>query len=359
MSRGWATAVVGAQYGSEGKGAVVAAVAHQYDAHVRSGGPNAGHTFYLDGEKFVGRSIPVGWCNPVAELFIGPGAVIDFAVLSDELEKIERAGFRVRGRLMVDPRAVSVTSSQHFAEGGVHGRAHRQIGSTGEGVGLARMAKINRGAIIPIEQAPYKCLHVANMLPQFASIGVTVGDVAAELQELIADGGRVLLEGTQGHGLSLTLGDWPYVTSTDTNAAQLAADAGISPSDVKETILVARTYPIRVAGNSGPLYEETTWEQLGLEPEITTVTRKVRRVGHWDFAQVARAVKTNWPAMVVVTFMDYLFPQSSGTVNWRALSDATLEWMKSQEQLIGAPIVAVTTGPDSFCPISTFAEAER
>ena len=355
MSRGHAVALIGAQYGSEGKGLVAAAIANDYDSHVRVGGPNAGHTFYFDEQKFVARSVPIGWINPDARVFIGPGAVIDLNVLREELAMIEEAGYSVRDRLMVDSRAVIISHAQHMAEGGTSGRAHAQIGSTGEGVGLARMAKINRDTLIGTDSAPYRCTRVANEEGEFETEGIEVGDVAAELHTRLREGSKVLLEGAQGCGLSLTLGDWPHVTSADTNAAQLASDAGISPSDVSHSILVARTYPIRVAGPSGPLYGETTFEEIGVPEERTTVTKKVRRVGAWNPEQVRYSCQVNYPSLLVITFIDYLWPETKGTTNWRSLPPAALEWVKTQEDLIEAPIVAVGTGPDAYCPLKQHA----
>lgn len=351
MARGHAVALVGAMFGSEGKGLIAAAFANEYDCHVRVGGANAGHTFYHDDQKFVARSVPVGWINSEASIYIGPGAVIDLEVLGDELYAIESAGYSVRDRLLVDRRAVVVSHAQHMAEGGTSGRAHAQIGSTGEGIGMARMSKINRDTLIPTDSMPYRCIRVADESVVFESLGVQTGDAAAELHRHLREGSRILLEGTQGSGLSLTLGDWPHVTSADTNAAQLASDAGISPSDVSHTILVARTYPIRVAGPSGPLKGETSWEDLGLEPEITTVTKKVRRVGAWDPEQVKYACQVNYPALIVITFLDYLWPEAKGITNWRALPQAALEWLAQQEGSIEAPIIGVGTGPNSYCPL--------
>lgn len=342
---------------SEGKGLVAAALANEYECHVRVGGPNAGHTFYHDEQKFVARSIPIGWINEDANLYLGPGAVIDPEVLTSELTMIEDVSYSVRDRLMVDSRAIMISRSQHLAEGGIHGQGHALIGSTGEGVGLARMSKINRDALISTDVAPYTCIRVADEEPFFDSLGLRVGDTADQLHRHLREGFKILLEGTQGCGLSLTLGDWPHVTSADTNAAQLASDAGISPTDVGRSILVARTYPIRVAGKSGPLFDETSWKELDLEPEITTVTKKVRRVGHWNPEQVRYACQVNYPAALVVTFIDYLWPEAKGITNWRALPETALEWVKEQEALIEAPIIAVGTGPNSYCPLKPSAGA--
>ncbi len=331
------TAVVGAQAGSEGKGAVVAAIAGGYNVHVRTGGPNAGHTFYDDeGRKWVARGLPVGWLNPEAKLVIGPGAVVDWQLLLEEIQSVEAAGYDVHDRVYVDPRATVVTSEQHNAEGGVQGRAHQTIGSTGEGVGMARIAKISRRSLL--------------RGPEFVSQRVSDIDELGGLRRRYHYklGDNILLEGTQGSKLSLTHGPWPYVTSSDTNAAQLLADAGLSPGYFERTILVARTFPIRVAGKSGPLPMETTWDKVGVPEERTTVTQKVRRVGAWDPDWVMEAAELNLPAVMVVTFLDYLFPETAGVLEWSDLSDEAVAWLDQAQADTGIAVVGVGTGPDSI-----------
>lgn len=353
------TAVVGAQYGSEGKGHVVAEFAKRrmFRAYVRVGGPNAGHTFYYEGRKWVSRSVPVGWIDHTAMLLIGPGAVIDPEVLLEEIAEIEEEGHDIRGRLIIDRRAAVITDAMRELEGGTKGFAHRQIGSTGEGVGVCRIARINRLSLIregsntQLDAMEYMRADDCQQLEGL------VGDTVKLAAKLIDGAAPICLEGTQGVGLSLVTGDWPYCTSADTGAAQLCADSGIPPGALTETILVARTHPIRVAGTSGPLYEERSWEELGLEPETTTVTKKTRRVGIWDVHQVAQAVELNRPAKVIVTFMDYLYPKLAGVKtgpdrefplraaeHWFPARD----WIELQEQIIRAKIVAFTTGPKSM-----------
>lgn len=330
------TALVGAQYGSEGKGAVAAEIAHLYDVHVRTGGPNAGHTFYHDYLKWVARGLPVGWVNPDASLVIGPGAVLDWELLLEEIDAVEGAGYPVRDRMYIDPRAVCVTAAQRNGEGGTGGPAHARIGSTGEGVGLARIAKISRQVLLSGEE--YRTVH-AKDVPQ-------LGEMCRPFEYTREQ--QILLEGTQGVGLSLTTGHWPYVTSADTGAAQMLADAGLSPGWFKETILVARTYPIRVAGRSGPLFDELTWDEVGVPPEVTTVTRKVRRVGSWDTLQVAQAAARNEPVQLVVTFIDYINPKDKGVTQWDALSSKTLSWISLAQTQLAMPIAGVGTGPGTI-----------
>ena len=138
--RGKLTAVIGGQYGSEGKGSIVATIANEYDAHVRVGSPNAGHTIYWKGEKHVMQSIPCGWINPNAKIFIGRGALINLKLLDGEIKHIEKFYPDFKKRLYIDSCAGILSEKFHEEEGGVNGEMHQRIGSTGEGCGVARIA---------------------------------------------------------------------------------------------------------------------------------------------------------------------------------------------------------------------------
>lgn len=351
MARGKVVAVVGGQWGSEAKGLVVAHAADKFDVHIRTGGPNAGHTIWHKGaEKFyVGRSIPCGWINPEAALVIGPGAVMDLDVLDEELHMIQDDGYLVAGRLYVDANAGVITPAQHAYEGGIKGYAHEAIGSTGEGVGITRIARINRESILPYRDESgmiqaYQFKRAKDYAEWFAERGIVLTDTATFVNRLLDNGSNILLEGTQGSGLSMIHGEWPYCTSADTNAGQLAVDAGISPSLVDETVVVCRTFPIRVAGNSGPMGEEISFEDLGVPEETTTVTKKVRRIAKWSDEVVARAVMLNRPAALVITFMNYLFPDDPVT-DWDTLTGEQKDWLWGVMQRTGGEIVGVSSDP--------------
>lgn len=376
-------ALVGAQLGSEGKGAVAARIANDFDVHVRTGAPNAGHTYYIndpsslnsafaagapidvisegiadeqqgrDRIKIVARSVPVGACNTQAHLVIGAGGILDVKLLLEEVDELDALGLDVRGRLLVDAKALVIDPVRHHAEeGGIHGQAHRLIGSTGEGVGLARMAHINRDALLH-GWAWTKVDHVGDpqIRDRLEAHGIKVrDDTSHTLNEWINAGAEVLLEGTQGSGLSSVHGPWPFCTSTDTNAAQLLVDSGISPRKLTSVILVARTYPIRVAGNSGPLERELQWEDLGVEPETTTVTKKVRRVGYWDDRLFAKAVELNGPyPRVAITFMDYIDKECAGIRYWDELPPSVIEFINEIRSRHDVEVAMVGTGPDSIC----------
>jgi adenylosuccinate synthase len=328
-----ATALVGAQWGSEGKGVVAAAIAPWFRAAVRTGGSNAGHTFVHRGVKHVARGIPCAWINPYCDLILGAGAVIDRELLAEEAKSIPPDRL-----IYVDRNAAIVPPGAHEAEQGMVST----IGSTAEGVGFTRIAKIRRDPesfLLAKDQALWR--HPFR-----------VADTVRLLSEHLAMGNEIMLEGTQGSHLSLHHGDWPYVTSNDTNAAQLAADAGIAPSHVEHVLLVARSYPIRVGGNSGPMGVEVDWSEIPgrPEPERTTVTKRVRRIAHWDDETFARAVTLNNPCGVVLTFADYLDPELSGETDPELIMQS-----EPVARLVGGithdhriPVIAAGTGGPGF-----------
>ena len=299
--------VVGGQFGSEAKGAVAAHLTrtepHRMMA-IRVAGPNAGHTVFDDqGQEFKLRCIPVAAAvDHEAILAIAAGSEVDEAVLEHEIEELEAAGHPVRTRLLIDSQA-TVLGTQHIQQE-INQVLDGRIGSTAKGIGAARADRIWRSAEVWGEDH--------NLLGEV--------DVADRARRWLRQGGTVLIEGTQGYGLGLHAGYYPHCTSSDCRAIDFLAMAGLSPWDeaVKdfEVWVTFRTYPIRVAGNSGPLLGETTWEALVFDEERTTVTNKVRRVGQWDTDLALRAIAANGGhndhLRIALMFMDYVVPGCAG-----------------------------------------------
>ena len=314
MRSGRITVLVGGQYGSEGKGAITAHIANDYQMHVRVGSPNAGHTIWWNGEKHVMQSIPCGWINPNAAILIGRGALLNMKQFMKELVHILRYYPNFLDRLFIDPEAGILDEKFHLQEGGTEGEMHRRIGSTGEGVGPARVARINRD---PAEFKQFKDIAADYGLEQ--CIRVNTPRMIADAQD---KGANILIEGTQGSALSLLHSYWPYCTSVDTNAAGIISEVGIAPARVTDVLLVCRTYPIRVAGNSGPMEKEVSWEELNrriiamggtpITPEKTTVTKKIRRIAEWDDALFDQSCVLNAPTQIALTFADYIDPTVYG-----------------------------------------------
>jgi adenylosuccinate synthase len=363
-------AVVGGQFGSEGKGAIAAAIARDYQMHVRVGAANAGHTVYTKTgivnpgsghgmEKHVLQQLPcAAYTNPDAHLLLGPGALISPDILHREIERNE-AWREANGlpimELWIDPRA-HVICSHHIKRESETDLADR-IGSTStiarEGIGAATAARVMREAdCCTAEQ--YES-HFRSM-PSIGYGTVVVEDTVSTLH-LAKGTTNILLEGTQGTGLSLTTGFPPFTTSRNTTAAGLAADCGLGPGDIDRSIIVMRTYPIRVAGNSGPFHpdsEETSFDAIGVEPERTTVTKLVRRVATWSRQQALEAVWLNKAPKteIALTFVDYVCPALFGKESLIDASEEDLEKIRRFSFDISlatdVPITRLGTGPHSL-----------
>lgn len=349
MERGKMTVLVGGQYGSEGKGGVAAHIANDYDVHVRVGSHNAGHTFYCHGDKHVMQSIPCGWINPEAEIIIGRGALINMKQLMKELVHIMQYFPDFLGRLWIDAEAGILSDKFHEQEGGINGEMHRRIGSTGEGVGPARVARINRD---PEQFQQFK--DVASEYGLEACLCENTPQLIADMQDI---GKNVLIEGTQGSALSLLHSHWPYCTSIDTNAAGIISEVGIAPSRVTDVLMVVRTYPIRVAGNSGPMKNEITWEELSsrvgrdMIPEKTTVTKKVRRIAEWDDELFRQSCLLNAPTEIALTFADYVDPLVFGAVDVDTLAASKPLTQFLLDHDLKGRVKYIGTGPDTIVEV--------
>lgn len=281
------TVVCGGQFGSEAKGACAGRLAadskHERVIGVRVAGPNAGHTAYDgQGRRWALRQVPViAVTRPDAELVIAAGSEIDPQVLLDEVCALDEAGLNVSRRLTVDQAATVITDANKYGESAA--QLTDKVGSTGKGVGHARAMRAMRSAPIVADW------HDAFTDLAESGVHFAGGNTAQHLNDAL-NHAHVILEGTQGYGLGLHTQYYPQVTSSDCRAIDFLSMAGINPwlAHHFEVWVVLRPYPIRVAGNSGPLKDETSWGALGLFEEYTTVTQKVRRVGAWD-ANLARA----------------------------------------------------------------------
>ena len=338
--------IIGGQYGSEGKGAFLA---HLLDPTrcgksivIRTGGPQAGHSMRYEGETYAMRMIPCGWHNPQAMLALGPGALIDLKVLLDEIEMVDEAlhpgtaqYYRrdaLKPRLVVDPNACMVESEHHEREAAMD--LSGTIGSTKEGVGAAQASRVLRQA------------KLARDVPELQPY---LGDVPALLRLAYAGAqAQIFVESTQGFLLSLTRsGLYPNVTSRDITPAQVLNDAGIPTTFRHEIYMVMRTHPIRISGPSGPLPHEVTWEELNqrtggyVRPEITTVTKKIRRVADWDSDMAAFAVEQCTPHAICLTFGDYWWPHLA---HQSELDAEARERVDKLEKELATPIRWVSLG---------------
>lgn len=349
MERGKLTVLVGGQYGSEGKGAIAAHVANDYQVHIRVGSPNAGHTIYWNDEKHVMQSIPCGWINPYAKIVIGRGALLNMKQFMKELVHIMQYYPDFMYRLFIDAEAGILDERFHQQEGGVNGEMHRRIGSTGEGVGPARIARLERD--------PGKFQQFKDIAEEYGLEQCCYENTPAMVAKWQDSGDNIMIEGTQGSGLSLLHSHWPYCTSIDTNAAGIISEVGIAPSRVTDVLMVCRTYPIRVHGNSGPMKGEIDWSEIRdkdgnqIKPEKTTVTKKVRRIARWDDDLFQQSCLLNAPTEIALTFADYVDPEIYGCAD----VDKVINSQKLSEFIfqhgLASKVKYVGTGPETVVEI--------
>jgi len=267
--------IVGGQFGSEGKGKVTYILANEsiHKCVARIGGPNSGHT--VKGK--VLRQLPVSVLIDRGVSIIGAGSYIDVNILEEEIS------IHKPKNLYIDSKAVVIRRAEKSS-------LRDNIGSTLTGTGEGVYDRVSRNDTIFIKS--YK---------NFAKYIV---DTEA-IQDVISKG--CIVEGSQGFGLSnIHTPYYPYCTSRDTTAAGFISELGVSPLDVRNIYLVIRTYPIRVAGNSGPLPFEISWEHIGVAKEYTSVTKKVRRVGEFDPEIVRKAIRYNKPTHIILNHLDYI-----------------------------------------------------
>jgi len=330
--------VVGGQYGSEGKGHIASHLAREYALLIRVGGPNAGHKVFRDEGPYTHHQLPSGTLrNSGAKLIIAAGAVVNPELLLKEIRecKVDRE------RLWIDPQTMIITEKDRKAEVGLQAR----ISSTGQGVGAATARRIlDRGK--PIKLAK----DVLELRP-------FIRDTWELMERTYKTGGKVLVEGTQGTGLSIFHGQYPYVTSRDTTASGCLSEAGIPPSRLRKTIMVCRTYPIRVqnppGGFSGPLSQELDWEEIAKRADVsadeiktnerTSTTNRERRVGSFDWRLLRKSSALNGPTDIAVTFTDYLSPKNAEARRYEQLTLDTIRFIEEVERVGAAPVTLIST----------------
>ncbi|MGM5488692.1 MAG: adenylosuccinate synthetase [Nanobdellota archaeon] len=328
--------LVGLQWGSEGKGKIAAYLAPEYSGMVRSGAPQAGHTFYHEGHRYVNRQLPCGVFTD-SLLYLSTSSLVNLDVLAEELVRYRLYPDRV----MIDNHAMVITEEHRMRERQLTAR----ISSTGEGVGAAQVDKVMR-----------KTPLFDRFAEEDPELYFYCGDTVGLLNQQIGMGQNVLLEGTQGFGLSLNHGAYPYVTSRDVNASSLLSDSGIAPNHHSKTIGVLRTYPIRVAGNSGPTgSEEISWEEIGWRSgaprapsEYTTVTGRLRRVFEQNINELKRAVLVNQPDELALTFIDYINFADYGKQYFSELSPESKDYVSWIQDELAVPVTLIGTGEQTL-----------
>jgi adenylosuccinate synthase len=337
--------LVGGEYGSEGKGHIASHLAREYDVLVRVGGPNAGHKVFEDPVPYTHHLLPSGTRFSTAALVISPGAVLSVAGFMKEIAECCVSS----SRLSIDPQAmvIEVADLKREAKSIVG-----TIGSTGQGVGAATARKVMRGA----DTTPVRLARDIKEFKPFLREARQVLDTAFQA------GQRIFLEGTQGTGLSLHHGFYPHVTSRDTTVAGCLSEAGISPSRLRKSVMVCRSYPIRVqdpsrTATSGPMSQNLTWKEISRRSGIseaelrrterTSTTNRKRRVGEFDWYLFRRAVSLNAPTDIALTFADYIRIENRQARRFEQLTADTIQFIEELERVASAPVSLISTCFDS------------
>ena len=328
--------LLGLQWGDEGKGKIVDYLAQQYDIIARfQGGPNAGHTLYLNGTKVVLHTIPSGVFQEHCLNLIGNGVVIDPVTLQNEINKILPLCPSLLQRLFISHRAHLILPTHRALDAASESsKGDDKIGSTLKGIGPAYMDKTGRnglriGDILSknFKEKYDKLTHKHKQLlrqyghvveweqwekPFFDAIDFirSLQIVNAEywLDRHLKDGKKVLAEGAQGSMLDIDFGTYPFVTSSNTIAAGVCSGLGVPPSSIGEVYGITKAYCTRVGGGPFPteLLDETGEALRAAGSEFGATTGRPRRCGWIDLVALRYAVMLSGVTKLIITKADVM-----------------------------------------------------
>jgi adenylosuccinate synthase len=327
-------AVLGAQWGDEGKGKIVDLLTPRFDFVARyQGGHNAGHTVYVNGKKTVLRLIPSGILHPRITCVIGNGLVVDPQALFAEVDELKAAGVDAERRLFVSDKAhVILPYHRDLDLLSEARRGERKIGTTSRGIGPAYEDKIARRGIrvgdlanpATLEQnvrdnvlARNRLVQDSTMdwqpvLAQVLALGARLQPMVRDVSLLLADamrrGQSILFEGAQGTLLDIDHGTYPYVTSSNATIGGVCTGLGVGPRAIHRVLGVVKAYTTRVG--EGPLPTELTGEMgnrlRDSGNEYGAVTGRPRRCGWYDAVAVRYGVRINGLDALALTKLDVL-----------------------------------------------------
>ncbi|MBM3440567.1 MAG: adenylosuccinate synthase, partial [Bacteroidetes bacterium] len=326
----------GLQWGDEGKGKIVDYFAPAYQVIARfQGGPNAGHTLYVNGEKMVLHQIPSGIFHEGIVNLIGNGVVLDPVTLKRECDKVAAMGIDVRKNLFISERTNLILPTHRALDKAAEAaKGNEKIGSTLKGIGPAYMDKTGRNALrvgdlldknfttsyIQLRLKHQRLLDNYNFQEDIHAWEEEFFEAIAFLQSLnivngeyfinnkISAGKKVLAEGAQGSMLDVDFGTFPFVTSSSTISAGVSNGLGVAPNKIKEIIGVTKAYCTRVGGGPFPteLHDETGEELRKIGNEFGATTGRPRRCGWIDLVALKFACMINGVTQIVMTKADVL-----------------------------------------------------
>jgi adenylosuccinate synthase len=412
-------AVVGAQWGDEGKGKIVDWLSERADVVVRfQGGHNAGHTLVVGGVTYKLSLLPSGIVRPGKLSVIGNGVVVDPWALADEIDRLAAQGVAVtRDNLRLAGNATLILPlHRELDQMREEAAGAGKIGTTGRGIGPAYEDKVGRRAIrvndlndLPTLGPKVERLLVhhnalrrglrrpevegAALVAELARIAPRIlpysDAVWMLLDDLRREGKRILFEGAQGILLDIDHGTYPFVTSSNTVAAQAASGSGLGPSAIGYVLGIAKAYTTRVGSGPFPTEQDNAvGETIGARGrEFGTVTGRKRRCGWFDAVLVRQAIKTSGIHGIALTKLDVLdgldeikvgvgyeidgrrhdrFPaaeeaqrrvapvyesfagwkeSTAGARSWTQLPGQAIKYVRYLEELIECPVALLSTSP--------------
>jgi len=329
-------AILGLQWGDEGKGKIVDYFAPKYDVIARfQGGPNAGHTLYVGDKKVVLHQIPSGVFHEQTVNLIGNGVVLDPVTLKRECEIVASFGVDVKKNLFISQRTnIIVPTHRALDKASELAKGNDKIGSTLKGIGPAYMDKTGRNALrvgdlldndfkksyTQLKQKHLQLLGNFNFQEDISGWEEEFFEAIEFLQQLnivngeyfindkIAKGKKVLAEGAQGSMLDVDFGTFPFVTSSNTTSSGICSGLGIAPQKIRDIIGVTKAYCTRVGSGPFPteLNDATGEELRKLGSEFGATTGRPRRCGWIDLVALKYACMINGVTKVIMTKADIL-----------------------------------------------------
>jgi adenylosuccinate synthase len=330
-------AIIGAQWGDEGKGKITDLLAEKCDMVIRyQGGHNAGHTIWVNGVKTVLHVIPSGVLHPHCLSVIGHGVVLEPENFLNELDRIKNVTKVTPDNLKLSSSATVITSYHKLLDGAREAQGPEKIGTTGKGIGPAYEDKVSRRGIkvkdlldkdtlvrrlangYAEKAILFKHLYqietpsIEQEVERLYKLGEQLKDYVTDTFSLIdhnlAKGKRALYEGAQGILLDIDYGTYPFVTSSSTAGAGIYTGAGIPGKKLEEVIGVAKAYTTRVGEGPFPteLFDEVGEEIQIKGKEIGATTGRKRRCGWLDIPLLRYSVKCSQLTSIALTKLDIL-----------------------------------------------------
>ncbi len=383
-------AVIGAQWGDEGKGKIVDLLTESADVIVRfQGGNNAGHTLVVNNEKFIFHLIPSGMLHKDKTCLIGPGVVIDPKVLLEEIDNLTKHGFFVRKNFKISGTAhVIMPYHREIDILCERKKGAKKIGTTGRGIGPAYEYKVGRRGIrvwdlIHPEQFRQKLDDVLSDVNDYVkavfghrgfdadNIYREYNSYADKIREFVVEGPlylngeisknkKVLFEGAQGTMLDVDHGTYPFVTSSNTTAGGICTGSGISPTRITEIIGVSKAYTTRVGEGPFPteLFGDMGDRIRSMGAEYGATTGRPRRCGWLDLVALKYSAMVNGLTGIAITKADVLngisriklatsYSMGTRTIDYVPSNIAEFEKCKPEyEELDGWETLDAAKGPD-------------